>query len=153
LLAIPPKDGAPPLAPVTIASETAAQRSGAIGAMPAVSPETRKTVEPKAAEFKPAAPRGEAGSPETKPAATGATAAPKEPKLEGFAVQVGAFKDEARLHQARQKLTAAGIAHFTERQPEFTRLRVGPFPTREAAEKAVAGVKRAGLDGRVVSLP
>jgi DedD protein len=79
------------------------------------------------------------------------------PKLEGFAVQVGAFKDEAKLAQAREKLAAARLTHYTERlktsSGELTRLRVGPLPTREAADRAAAEVKRAGLDGRVVPLP
>ena len=79
------------------------------------------------------------------------------PKLEGFAVQVGAFRDEAKLGQARDKLVAAKVIHFTERLDSqggpLTRLRAGPFPTREAAESAQATLKRAGLEGKVVPLP
>ena len=79
------------------------------------------------------------------------------PKLEGFAVQVGAFKDEDKLKQARDKLAAAGISHFVERRDTpngaLNRLRAGPYPTREAAEKALAAVKAASLDGQVVPLP
>ncbi len=78
-------------------------------------------------------------------------------KLEGFAVQVGAFKDEATLQQARDKLAAARIAHFIERidtqAGSLTRLRAGPYPTREAAEKGLAAVKGASLEGQVVALP
>ncbi len=78
-------------------------------------------------------------------------------KLEGFAVQVGAFKDEDKLKQARDKLTAAGLSHFVERRDTpggpLNRLRAGPYPTREAAEKALAAVKAASLDGQVVALP
>ena len=78
-------------------------------------------------------------------------------KLEGFAVQVGAFKDEEKLKQAREKLAAAGISHFVERRDTpggpLNRLRAGPYPTREAAEKALAAVKAASLDGQVVPLP
>jgi DedD protein len=89
------------------------------------------------------------------PAPAKAPASP--PKLEGFAVQVGAFRDEAKLNQAREKLAAAKIVHFTERLDSqggaLTRLRAGPFPTREAAESAQATLKRAGLDGKVVPLP
>ena len=84
-------------------------------------------------------------------------APPAPPKLEGFAVQVGAFRDEAKLNQARDKLAAAKVVHFTERLESqggpLTRLRAGPFPTREAAESAQATLKRAGLDGKVVPLP
>ena len=84
-------------------------------------------------------------------------AAEPTPKLEGFAVQVGAFRDEEKLKQARAKLSAAGVAHYIERRDtatgELTRLRAGPFATREAADKALGAVKAASLDGQVVPLP
>jgi DedD protein len=79
------------------------------------------------------------------------------PKLEGFAVQVGAFRDESKLKSARDKLAASGVVHYTERLESpggpLTRLRAGPFPTREAAETAQAKLKRSGLEGKVVPLP
>ena len=79
------------------------------------------------------------------------------PKLEGFAVQVGAFREEDKLKQARDKLAAAGISHFVERRETPTgplnRLRAGPYPTREAAEQALEKVKSASLEGQVVPLP
>ena len=77
------------------------------------------------------------------------------PKLEGFAVQVGAFRDDEKLKQAREKLAAAKITHFTERLPsrDLTRLRAGPYKTREEADKAATAIKTAGLDGKVVPLP
>jgi len=70
---------------------------------------------------------------------------------------VVAFRDEAKLAQAREKLAAAKVVHFTERLDAqggpLTRLRAGPYPTREAAESAQATIKRAGLEGKVVPLP
>jgi DedD protein len=91
------------------------------------------------------------------PAATPPKPAAAAPRLEGFAVQVGAFRDEETLKQARAKLVAAGIAHYTERLGEgpdaLTRLRAGPFPTREAAESARAKLQKASLDANVVTLP
>jgi DedD protein len=61
------------------------------------------------------------------------------------------------LKQAREKLTAAGVVHYTERLEAkagpLTRLRAGPFPTREAAETALVSIKRTALDGKVVPLP
>jgi len=75
------------------------------------------------------------------------------PKLEGFAVQVGAFKDEDKLSQARQKLASAKIPHFVERRGDLNRLRAGPYSTREDAEKALASIKAASLNGQVVPLP
>ncbi|MBL0140600.1 MAG: SPOR domain-containing protein [Betaproteobacteria bacterium] len=166
LLAIPPRDGAPPLMPATASVEPVArpepakvplnQAPGPAAAptpAPAqeASPESRKTVEPRTSEFKPAAPRAPSAKPEPKPA-------PPEPKLEGFAVQVGAFKDESVLAQAREKVASTRLPHYAERlggdAGELTRLRAGPFPTREAADTAAARLKRAGLpDARVVPLP
>jgi DedD protein len=155
MLSIPPKEGAAPLPLVTKAPEPAAEPAKA--EPPKADPvksEPPKTEPPKAAPAKE----------EPKAAPAKATAAPRQPearqaapKLEGFAVQVGAFRDDAKLAQARAKLTAAKVPHYTERLDaaagDLTRLRAGPFPTREAAEKAAAQLKRTGLDGRVVPLP
>ena len=150
MLSIPPREGAAPLPLVTKSPEPAAEPVKAEppkAEPPKVEPAKD---EPKAtpAQAAPAKATVAPRQPETRPAA---------PKLEGFAVQVGAFRDDAKLAQARGKLTAAKVPHYTERLDaaagDLTRLRAGPFPTREAAEKAAAQLKRAGLDGRVVTLP
>jgi DedD protein len=177
LLAIPPKEGAAPLvtaprtqAPATATAPATAEPAArpAIGqaeppkaepvqpepakAAPGSAAPARKTVPPKTAELASAAPKAAPAKapPESKPA-------PSSPALQGFAVQVGAFKDEGKLKQARDRVAAARLPHYTERlegaSGELTRLRAGPFPTREAAEKAASQLKRAGLDGRVVTLP
>jgi len=129
-LAIPPKANAPAL-PTPVAK---------------AAPEAKAVPAAKTAPVAKAAPEAK---PDPAPAAA--------PKLEGFAVQVGAFRDEAKLGLARQKLTAAGIAHYTElldaQGGPLTRLRAGPFTTREAAESALAKLKRSALDGKVVPLP
>jgi len=95
---------------------------------------------------------------EAAPAVPAKTATPEKsaeaaPKLEGFAVQVGAFKEEAKLQQAHEKLAAARIPHYVERRGDLNRLRAGPYPTREAAERALVSVKAASLEGQVVPLP
>lgn len=149
-LAIPSKSNAPPLPPPTKAP--AAPASAVTPPTPAPAPAVAETrpAPAKVAKAEPAA------AVPTKPAA----ALPKPaaaPRLEGFAVQVGAFRDEAKLAQAREKLTAAKVVHYTERlevkSGPLTRLRAGPFPTREAAESALATLKRAAVDGKVVTLP
>ena len=116
---------------------------------------------PAPAPPKPAATVSPAPPAEPQPApsvpAKQAGAAQAMPALEGFAVQVGAFKDEEKLKQARDKLAAAGIRHYIERRDAqsggLTRLRAGPFPTRDAADRALAAVRAASLDGQVVPLP
>lgn len=155
VLAIPPKDNAPPLTPLApgpapAKAPEAATSGGPDAPAAPTSPAAVATVAPKAAEFKQAAPRTAATATATKPSVPA-------PRLAGFAVQVGAFRDEEKLGQAREKLAAAKIVHYTERLDgsvgELTRLRAGPFPTREAADKAASQLKRAGFDPRVVSLP
>ena len=139
LLAIPPKDGAPPLA--------------AVAPPPAPAESVRAAPEPVAAAPVTAAPKEPA-----KPAAkANGTRKDATPRLVGFAVQVGAFRDDAKLAHARGKVAGAKLPHYTERLEGnaggLTRLRAGPFATREAAEKAAAQLKRADLDARVVPLP
>lgn len=157
-LAIPSKDNAPPLpAPPPVAPAKAGAQSDPMPSSASADPpgeEKAKTAVLETRQVSPKAPAS-ATPPPPPPGAIAATVA-SAPKLEGFAVQVGAFRDEGKLSQARQKISAANIKHYTERldqQGGLTRLRAGPFPTREAAEGALASLKRAGLDGKVVPLP
>ena len=149
-LDIPAKENAPPLP---------APRADAAPGKPAPPLPPTATVEvkpdakpepsaPKAAETKPA-PKVAAVEPKAAPAAAAKGAA----RMEGFAVQVGAYRDELTLQQTREKLTAANIATYTEKSGDLTRLRVGPFPTRDAAEKSLAVVRKSVPDAKVVPLP
>ena len=146
---IPPRDSAPPLpapppaaAPAT--SVAPAPDKGARGQAPAGA----QSEAPKAAVVTPATP--------VAPAKAGAQSA-DAPKLQGFAVQVGAFRDEDKLKLSREKLAAAGVVHYTERLESkagpLTRLRAGPFATREQAEAALVKLRRSTIDGKVVPLP
>jgi DedD protein len=118
-------------------------------------PAGSKPPAPKAAPPAPVTPAPGKAAPGQAPSA--AASADAAPRLEGFAVQVGAFRDTAKLDQARQKLAAAKVPHYTERldakDGPLTRLRAGPFPSREAAEAALATIKRSSLEGKVVPLP
>ena len=73
-----------------------------------------------------------------------------------FIVQVGAFADDAATRQARQKAEAAGVKTYTQvvetSAGKRTRVRVGPFTSREEAEKAAAALKKAGLGGAILGL-
>ena len=140
-LDIPPKDKAPPLPPPTKA---------AVIPVPEKTPSAPPTAAPAPKAEPPKAAPAKAETPKPAPAKA---ETPTTPKLEGFAVQVGAFKDEEKLNQARQKLMAARIPHFVERRGDLNRLRAGPYPDRAAAEKALAAMKAASLDGQVVPLP
>lgn len=179
VVAIPPKDNAPPLpapakaepvkseapvaapAPAAPAEAAAQPKAEAPKAAATVAPKaaladaTKSSPPPKSAQVEAArasAPAKAVAEPKVEPPK--AEPAKAAPKLEGFAIQVGAFGDEAKLTQAREKLAGARIPHFTERLPNgLTRLRAGPYKTREEAEKATGALKGAGLDGKVVPLP
>lgn len=78
------------------------------------------------------------------------------PGGERFIVQVGAFSDETKVREARQKLERAGITTYTQvvqtKDGKRTRVRVGPFEGREQAEKASVKIKSLGLPAAILTL-
>ena len=73
-----------------------------------------------------------------------------------FIVQVGAFADDSAVREARQKAERAGVKTCTQTVEtsagKRTRVRAGPFSSREDADKAAGALKKAGLGGSVLSL-
>ncbi|NRF70807.1 SPOR domain-containing protein [Aquincola sp. S2] len=71
-------------------------------------------------------------------------------------VQVGAYTDADKLREARQKVEKLGMKTYTQvvdgEGGKRTRVRVGPFATREEADKAAARIKAAGLPVAVLTL-
>jgi DedD protein len=68
---------------------------------------------------------------------------------EEFVVQVGAFSNP---QTAIGKLQSAKLPHYTEpMQGNLTRVRAGPFATREAAEKALERLKALGFQPGAVT--
>jgi DedD protein len=71
-----------------------------------------------------------------------------------FIVQVAALTDAARAKQLQKQISGAGVKTYTEvvstKSGNVTRVRAGPYSTREAAEKARTQLKKVGLDGKVV---
>jgi DedD protein len=89
-------------------------------------------------------------------ATTAAASAASEPKGPRFVVQAGAYTDAATLREARQKVEKLGLKTYTQvvevDGSARTRVRVGPFSTREEAEKASARIKSAGLPANILGL-
>ena len=73
-----------------------------------------------------------------------------------FIVQVGAFAEDTAVREARQKAERAGVKTYTQTVEtsagKRTRVRAGPFSSREDADKAAGALKKAGLGGSVLSL-
>ena len=72
-------------------------------------------------------------------------------------MQLGAFSDPENLKQLQAKMAAAKIPVYTEElkttSGTSTRLRAGPYKTREQADNVLVQVKKAGAEGKVVTLP
>jgi DedD protein len=70
-----------------------------------------------------------------------------------FIVQLGAFSDSANVGKVRTRIKTAGFSSYTESvkgpNGSQTRVRAGPFASREAAEQAATSLKHAGLPGVV----
>jgi len=84
--------------------------------------------------------------PEVKPA-------PSVTGGESWEVQLGAYSEPGRVKNLLGKLKELGIPAYTEKVETpngwRTRVRAGPFPSQEAAEKAKARIKIIGVDGPV----
>lgn len=72
----------------------------------------------------------------------------------GFVVQLGAFSDQLKAKQQQENLASNGFKAYTETlkidNNEVTRVRIGPFTARSAAENEIKKLKKIGLDGVVV---
>jgi len=96
---------------------------------------------------------------EPKPQAQPASKPEAKPVAEAagrFVVQVGAFADTAVAREARAKVEKLGLHTYTQSvdtdNGKRIRVRLGPFVTRDEADKAAAKVKAAGLPAAVLTL-
>jgi DedD protein len=75
-----------------------------------------------------------------------------------FVVQVGAFADTAQVRDLRSRLDKLGLRkHYVQAADSkggqrVNRVRLGPFGSRDEADRAAARLKEAGLPGQVFEL-
>jgi len=138
---------------------------------PSAAPETQKPVAAPKPEAKPEekqqkpAPKAEA-KPEEKPATPATAKAPPQEaeqqraqaaiRGEQFIVPVAALANADKIKELVARLNEAKLPYYTEpvatAQGQVTRVRVGPFDDRAAAEKAAERLKTLGLKpGNVVT--
>jgi DedD protein len=91
-----------------------------------------------------------------KPDAT-AKVEPAKPDTSGrFVVQVGAYGEAASARDMRQRVDKLGLKSYSQvadiEGAKRFRVRVGPFNTREDAEKAAGKLKAAGLPAAIFTL-
>jgi len=169
---IPRQDaGAPKAAPVAAAPKTAVpaaaavpggadKQGGGVPRPPDVSPDTGKAgdrpkTEPAKAPPKPE-PVARAAPPEGARPDGDAKRAEAILNAETYLVPLGAFANKDNVKALEAKLAKAGVKYYTEvvTTPggEQTRVRAGPFPTKEAAEKSRERLKSLGLSpGAVIA--
>lgn len=129
------------------APAVAAVRPSPPAAVAAKAPEPVKSVAdaapPPRSEAKPAAPASEVKAPAT-------------PSGDGFAVQLAAFADDKGANALAGRLRKSGYTAYTEplRTSKGTlyRVRVGPYPSRDAANAARDKLKREGQNGIVAAV-
>lgn len=152
---------------VTPATPPAADKpvAGAVPGKAGSAPPADAASPSKAGAESAAAPRAETVSParqrtEQNPPAKPAAASPRggtraKPKPGKFVVQVAALTDAARAKALQEKISAEGIAAYTEvvktAKGDVTRVRIGPFATRDAAEATRNKLKAIGLSGNITS--
>lgn len=118
------------------ASEPAAAPTPAVAAKAQAKPDAKEAKKPPTAAATATA-DGDASSPASPPGAR-------------FALQLGAFRDDATARNWATKLKAAGVPAYVEHRKQAdgstaTLLRAGPFADRAAASAAIAKVREAGL--------
>lgn len=160
--------------PVPVVSEVASAVASAAASTPAAASIAMPASEPAAAVMVATPPElmATASAPASKkpaekpaakvkapPAAKATKPAPPSTPSTGpkFFAQAGLFANEANAKNTHAKLLDAGFAAFTQEitgpRGTFTRVRVGPFKTREEAVTAVMKIRGLGLDAELVNPP
>ena len=69
-----------------------------------------------------------------------------------FVLQVAALASQEKVDELQARLSEAGIKSYTQKMPNVTgtRVRLGPFGSKEEADKVRAKLKQIGLDGFLV---
>jgi len=157
-------------APAPAPGQTAAPVAAvAPPALPAPAPEPARpaarvepeSVKPEPAEAQPVKPEPAAAQP-AKPQPAKPQPAPHpvakpvphdKPAVAGetFVVQLAALSDGAKARELKARAALAGLPAYTDTVGNLTRVRVGPFPTREAATTAAVRLAENGMAGQVLA--
>lgn len=88
------------------------------------------------------------------PAAKTDKADKKDKVVSGFTVQVAALATQEKVNELQSKLNAANIKSYTQKvvtvSGHIIRIRVGPFESKDEAEKMRAKLEKLGLTGKLI---
>ena len=143
---------------------SAAESASSMPSQPARPPEPTKPAEPakpvarpepkpEAEPAKPEPVKAEPAKPQSKPHPVAAPVPQKKPAAasEMFVVQLAALSDGAKARELKARAALAGLPSYTDTVGSLTRVRVGPYPTREAAEAAAGRLAENGMTGQVLA--
>ncbi len=126
---------------------------------PASRPQPKSDTKPLDKSGEKAADKGLAADAVRPTTAASAKDADKKPATtsEGrFVVQIGAFSDGTKAHEARLKLERAGFKTYAQviesKDGRRTRVRVGPFASKQEAEKVGEKIKKLDLPVGILEL-
>jgi len=167
-VAVLPAEPASAAAPAEVISETRADAGrdvSAAAAGPALAAAAPKPPEPVVAKSASAAAPALTAAPRPAPSASVNDAARAQALLEGrpaakdgarYVVQVGAFADSAAARETRAKVEKLGLKTYTQVADTAAgsriRVRIGPFASRDEADRAMAKAKAAGVAAVVLTL-
>jgi DedD protein len=152
-LRIPSKDDAGEFQPKIDLPELDKMDAAAASSVEGAPAASAPVVAPKPAA-KPAAPAQAVSTPkpEAKPKVESKPVAKPQVPKSGWAVQVGAFANADTAKSLQEKLGKQGYHAYTEKAGSVVRVRVGSYPTLEAAEKAKSKLEAQGMPSNVVNL-
>ncbi len=149
--AVPADAGNEPVAVATAASAPTPAAASAVPPQPVATtrPEPKPEAKPEP-KPEPEPPKPEGAKPVT-PAPE-----PAVPASGRFVVQVGAYNDPERLRAARQKVEKLGYKTYIQDVDsptgKRTRVRVGPFASRQDADAVATKVKASGMQANILAL-
>jgi DedD protein len=118
-------------------------------------PEPAPRPEPPELQLPPPAPKPEPAKPAPKPVARPATTPPQQAKPatadEMYVVQLAALSDSAKAHALKGRAALAGFPAYTDKIGTLTRVRVGPYKSREAAVAASVKLAENGMAGQILT--
>jgi len=142
---------------------TPAVNPATVAATPVAPPTVTKTAEP-VKTLAPASVRADTKTSDASASSKTSTATPAmvtptaSAEVEGsrFVVQIGAFAEDAKVKEVRLKLEKAGLKTYTNiantKDGPRTRVRVGPFASKDEAEKMANKIKQLQLQPQVLTL-
>lgn len=162
-LAVPKPPEPPRLVPEPPVATPAPAPKPEVKPEPKPEPKPEVKPEPKPERPKPAVSEAERArallegrAPVPAPAAAAAPAKAEAAKQGRFIVQVGAFADGSKAAEVRSKLERAGLKTYVQvietKDGKRTRVRVGPYESRDEADKAATRIKGMGLAASVLTL-